>query len=358
MEENRTIKINPLPVPTWNWLKMNSAEMTLNSVRAERLEPRIENADNVVFSYNADGFEKIETGCGTNSDILFASKEASPLVITAPKGKKIASPVILHYDCGKKNSAVCSQIIYAEEDSEITVIIVSRSDEGAAGMFALRTLVFAEKNAVVRLVKAQLLGKNTANVDDTGIRAEENASVTVSHIILGGGETFTGLAASLDGYKADFKSAAAYLCTGAQKLDMNFVVRHVGRSTNSFMHATGALYGSAHKTYRGTIDLKKGCAGSDGEEQEETLLLSPAVVNKSIPMILCGEEDVAGEHGATIGRLGDDVLFYMQSRGFSKREAENTVARSKVAAAIASVPDKKVQEEIADYLDGVLKDEC
>ena len=128
MEENRTIKINPLPVPTWNWLKMNSAEMTLNSVRAERLEPRIENADNVVFSYNADGFERIETGCGENSDILFASKETPPLVITAPKGKKIASPVILNYDCGKKDSAVCSQIIYAKEDSEITVIIVSRSD--------------------------------------------------------------------------------------------------------------------------------------------------------------------------------------------------------------------------------------
>ena len=249
-------------------------------------------------------------------------------------------------------------LIRAEENSELTVIIVSRSDEGAAGMFALQTLVFAEKNAVVRLVKAQLLNKNTANVDDTGIRTEENASVTVSHIILGGGETFTGLAAALNGYKADFKSDAAYLCTGAQKLDMNFVVRHLGRSTNSFMYATGTLYDSAHKTYRGTIDLKKGCAGSDGEEQEETLLLSPAVVNKSIPMILCGEEDVAGEHGATIGRLGDDVLFYMQSRGFSKREAENTVARSKVAAALASVPDKKVQEEIADYLDGVLNDEC
>ena len=175
-------------------------------------------------------------------------------MITAPKGKKIASPVVLHYDCGKKDAAVCAQIIRAEEGSEITVIIVSRSDEGAAEMFALRTLVFAEKNAVVRLVKAQLLGKNTANVDDTGIRADENASVTVSHIILGGGETFTGLAAALDGYKADFKSAAAYICTGAQKLDMNFVVRHLGRSTNSFMHATGALYGSTHKTYRGTID--------------------------------------------------------------------------------------------------------
>ena len=358
MEENRTIKINPLPVPTWNWMKMNATEMTLKSVRAERLEPRIENSDGVVFSDDADGFERIETGCGENSDILFASKEASPLVITAPKGKKIASPVILNYDCGKKDSAVCAQIIRAEEGSEITVIIVSRSDDETAGTFALRTLIFAEKNAVVHVVKAQLLGKNTANVDDTGIRVEENAAVTADHIILGGGETFTGLDAALDGYKAEFKSETAYLCTGAQKLDMNFVVRHFGRSTNSFMYATGALYGSAHKTYRGTIDLKKGCAGSDGEEQEETLLLSPLAVNKSIPMILCGEEDVAGEHGATIGRLGDDVLFYMQSRGFSKREAENTVARSKVAAAIASVPDKKVQEEIADYLDGVLNDEC
>ena len=78
----------------------------------------------------------------------------------------------------------------------------------------------------------------------------------------------------------------------------------------------------AKKTYRGTIDFKNGCQGASGNEQEETLLLTPTVVNKSIPVILCDEEDVAGEHGATIGKLSNDILFYMNAHGISKEAAE------------------------------------
>lgn len=59
--------------------------------------------------------------------------------------------------------------------------------------------------------------------------------------------------------------------------------------------------------------MVKGCTGSQGNEIETTLLLSPKAVVKAAPIILCGEEDIAAEHGSTIGKLSNDMLFYMNS---------------------------------------------
>ena len=117
------------------------------------------------------------------------------------------------------------------------------------------------------------------------------------------------------------------------------------------MFVNGTLRGNGRKTYRGTIDFKNGCCGSKGNEMEETLLLSPTAINKSLPVILCDEEDVEGEHGATIGRLSSDILFYMQSRGISEKEAEIIMSRAKIQAAADLIPDEEIKNQISDFLD-------
>ena len=117
------------------------------------------------------------------------------------------------------------------------------------------------------------------------------------------------------------------------------------------MKVNGTLLDGASKTYRGTIDFKNGCAGAKGNEMEEVLLLSPKAVNKSIPVILCDEEDVEGEHGATIGRLSKEMLFYMESRGISEAEAEKIMSRAKIQAAASLIPDEDIKEKINAFLD-------
>ena len=117
------------------------------------------------------------------------------------------------------------------------------------------------------------------------------------------------------------------------------------------MHVKGVVADDAVKVYRGTIDFQRGCAGATGDEQEETLLLSPTAINKSIPVILCDEEDVSGTHGATIGRLSAEELFYMQSRGISEQEAKRMMSRAKIASVAHFVGDECVANEIEAFLD-------
>ena len=134
---------------------------------------------------------------------------------------------------------------------------------------------------------------------------------------------------------------------------MNQVVVHKGKKTVCDMKTHGTAKDEATKTYRGTIDMRKGCAGSQGNEIETTLLLSPTAVVKAAPIILCGEEDISAEHGSTIGKLSNEMLFYMNSRGIDQKTAENLLTRAKITAASSSIEDEYIKEEINQWFNHI-----
>lgn len=104
--------------------------------------------------------------------------------------------------------------------------------------------------------------------------------------------------------------------------------------------------------FRGTIDFKNGSAGSTGSEQETVLLLGDDVVNRTVPLILCAEENVEGTHGATIGALDDDTLFYFESRGFDRDAAERLMARAAVERLAHDLGDDATAETVQHELNG------
>ena len=83
-------------------------------------------------------------------------------------------------------------------------------------------------------------------------------------------------------------------------------------------------------------------------------MLGDDVENKTIPLILCAEEDVAGNHGATIGELDEETLFYFESRGIGKEDAENICARAAIEKLMREVADEEVNQLVAADLDQML----
>ena len=134
---------------------------------------------------------------------------------------------------------------------------------------------------------------------------------------------------------------------------MNYVARHTGKRTVSNMETNGILEDSACKLFRGSIDFKPGCSGAKGDEKETVLLLGDNVVNQTIPLILCSEEDVEGNHGASIGNLDEKTMFYLKSRGFSEKAAQNMVARARIDSICEKIADEYVREKVAEKLDAI-----
>lgn len=220
------------------------------------------------------------------------------------------------------------------------------SNQGPAGVIGSELRIFAGARSHVDVTVYVTADAGFVALDDSGYVLDEGARVQVRHIVLGGGVTATGMAADLRSDTARIDIDTRYLASGTERRDFNYVVRHRGKRTISNIIANGVLAGSSKKCLRGTIDLVHGCKGSEGTERETVLIADEGVENKTVPTILCDEDDVAGNHGATIGHVRPEQLFYLESRGVSSEDAEALFIRAKLEDAVLSAPDERIRAAI------------
>ena len=300
---SETILINRLPTRTWNRLGVNETALTWGQ------------ADDL------------------GTETITAAGQTERLAISG-SGDYSEKTVDIHAPAGR------SVTVFETMTAEKRLLV--------------RTALHVEKDAKVRLVQIQ----NTADASllrlETSGECEENAQVELIQVFLGRGDVYSDDHFELNGTGAGFTAGIGYLGQKQQTVDMNLVVNHWGQKTTSEINASGALKDDAQKIFRGTIDFKKGSAGSVGSEQETVLMLGDGVVNKTVPLILCAEENVVGNHGATIGELDEDTLFYFESRGISAAEAENIMARAAIERLARTIGDETAQEAILAELEEVL----
>lgn len=283
-------------------------------------------------------------------------KAGIPLkVITTKKGVKVDKPVKITYRAGEENS-LNSHIIYVSEGSELTLIEVFESDN-KDNLLGLQTRVYVCENASIKLVRVNLLSENTDHFDDLGFHLENDAKAELVQLELGGKRSYVGVRTELVGRKSEYRSATGYLCKGDSLLDMNFVTNEWGKKVSSNMDASGVLLDNSTKVYRGTIDFKEGAKGASGFEKEDTLLFSPNIINKSVPLILCHEEDVEGDHGATIGRIDEKLLFYIKSRGIDEKAAKQLMTEAYINAVTEQIGDDETEGKVIKYVSEVFNDE-
>ena len=276
-------------------------------------------------------------------------------VITTKKGVKVDKPVKITYRAGEENS-LNSHIIYVSEGSELTLIEVFES-ENKENLLGLQTRVYVCENASIKLVRVNLLSESTDHFDDLGFHLENDAKAELVQLELGGKRSYVGVRTELVGRKSEYRSATGYLCKGDSLLDMNFVTNEWGKKVSSNMDASGVLLDNSTKVYRGTIDFKEGAKGASGFEKEDTLLFSPSIINKSVPLILCHEENVEGDHGATIGRIDEKLLFYIKSRGIDEKAAKQLMTEAYINAVTEQIGDDETEGKVIKYVSEVFNDE-
>lgn len=396
-------KANAMPAPTWSWLKMNETKVAVPAGLERDCQVVIENAGDLLETHasfegaveklqqrvdarrgDADtrailraaqghdagasdldtpalsSYEKkaalsqiagdvaadFETGVGRDARAYLNFLAGGTAVLATEPGDEASATVRVSARPGTSSSA--SIDVVAAEDSELGLAIsidaACGADQAAFAGSALR--VFAGERSRVNVTVYLTCGAGVTCVEDSGFILDDDARVTVRHVVLGGSFTATGLAADLRGDRSRIDIDTSYLGAGADERDFNYIVRHRGKKTECNLDANGVLTGTSKKILRGTIDLMHGAKGAQGNERETVLLANKGVDNKTVPMILCDEDDVAGNHGATIGHVRPEQLFYMGCRGLSEKQAEELFISAKLEDAAITAPDEQMRDNV------------
>lgn len=345
MEEK--LEVNPITYLTWHWMKINNDTISVNTILSENTGKEIKVPDGVTVTAGKEiktELSEPQYSIGDAAAKLISSNAKSGKIYTI-KGT-LKEPLIIRLESSDGCNECCQQIIHALPDSQGEVIIVSSSEKNTGGMTALLTKVYLEENARLQISKVQLLGSAMNQIDETATVCGNDAKASFISVELGGSHVDQGFHTTLSGSRSDFTSHMGYLCRGEQYLDTNQTVVHKGKKTTCNMFTDGTIKDKSTKVYRGTIDMVTGCSGSNGNEMETTLNLSPDAIEKSAPIILCGEDDIAAEHGSTVGKLSKDILFYFQAHGIDQALAEELLSKSKVQAAADKIGSEEIRSQV------------
>lgn len=215
-----------------------------------------------------------------------------------------------------------------------------------------------QPQAVLELTYLQRLPQNQSGARNLEIHLAEGAKLELIDIEAGGAKSVSKVHINLQGEGAQAQVSVAYFGSQEQELDMNYLLTLAGARTEASLQVEGALSDQCTKNFRGTLDFIKGAKGAKGEEKENVIVLSPKVRNRSVPLMLAGEADVDGHHGVSIGKLEEEKLFYLMSRGLDLVTAKKLVVEAAFAPIISRLDNEDLQQELAEYIKEQLTHEC
>ena len=211
--------------------------------------------------------------------------------------------------------------------------------------------VKGEANSKTNVVVVNMLNNKSMNFLSIENKLAESSEVNYTIVDFGGKTSVTNYYSNVFGNEAKANINSIYLGTENQIFDINYIAELFGEKTEINIEVQGALKDEAKKNFKGTIDFKKGSKKAKGDENEFCMLLSDKACSKALPMLLCTEEDVEGNHSSSAGKIDDDVLFYIMSRGISEKDAMKLIVKSKFNKILETIKDEELKELILKEID-------
>lgn len=243
--------------------------------------------------------------------------------------------------------------VVANEGEEVSALFDIKSvdylDKGKSRHTKIN--IDAKKNSVVNIYYVARCKKEEAALTDIQAEIGEDATVNLIQIEAGGKRVVTNYRANLSGKGATTNVEACYFVSGSDSLDIFYDVKHIAEETNSNILVNGALKDTAKKSFKGTIDFKRGSKGSKGAEEEFATLLDDGVRNIAVPILLAQEDDVEGLHAASAGKIDQDILFYIMSRGLDIEEAKKMIVETKLLPTIDKLPDNVLARQVWESIE-------
>ncbi|MBE3118860.1 MAG: Fe-S cluster assembly protein SufD [Candidatus Atribacteria bacterium] len=246
------------------------------------------------------------------------------VVLYIPKGVTVEQPLnSLLWGPGVDLAYLSHILVWVDEGASVTYVHEAASpDENGPALHAGIVEIKVSDNASLRFVELQSWGRHIWNFSHERVSVGRDGNLDWIFGAIGSRLTKNFSELNLVGEGATGRMSGFYFTDGYQHLDHDTQQNHLAPHTTSDLLFKGALKGHSRSVWQGMIYVAVGAAKTDGYQANRNLVLSPNARADSIPGLEILADDVRCSHGATVGKLEQEPLFYLKSRGIPEKEAE------------------------------------
>jgi Fe-S cluster assembly protein SufD len=311
--------------------------------------------EGVVFEPLGEGHELLGKLIGT--DEKFAAHNAAEwkhgLFVRVPAGLELQQPLYVRVTSSVPDAALFWRVlVLAEEGSRFSFIEEHASAApDLPGYSNVVAELFVGDGAKLEYVSIQNLSRETWHFASHRATVGRDAELDWVAGGFGSKKGKIRIENDLAGQGGTSRVTGAYFADGAQHLDYDTLQRHIAPNTTSDFAFKGALRDKATAVWRGMIRVEKDAQRTNAYQENRNLMLSPTTHAVPIPGLEILANDVRCTHGATVGQVDRDQLFYLMARGLSRGEAERLIVRGFFTDVLDRVELEPVREALGEALE-------
>ena len=274
-------------------------------------------------------------------------------LVHVPKGEVIQEPIHLLFLSTAAEEAVAvhpRNLILVEGNSQVTIVESYIGLHQGVYFTNSVTEIVAAENTVVDHYKLHQESKKAFHIATLQVYQDRSSNVRTFNATLGGELTRNEVNVVLDGEGAECHLDGLYLISGTQHVDNHTRLEHAKPHCDSREIYKGILDEKATGVFHGRIVVRPGAQKTDSKQTNNNLLLSDGALINTKPQLEIYADDVKCTHGATIGQLDPDALFYLRSRGIDETAARSLLIYAFARQVVNRIKVDLVRTELDDYL--------
>lgn len=279
------------------------------------------------------------------------------IFLYVPKNVEISSPIQAVFIHDEAEANLFNHVlVVAEDNSSVTYVenYISTVDS-ASSIFNIVTEVIANTNSRVQYGAVDTLAKGTTTyVNRRGV-AGRDARIEWALGLMNDGNTISDNTTNLmgDGSVGDTKTVV--VGRGEQVQNFTTKVVHFGKNSDGHILKHGVMKDKASSIFNGIGKIEHGASKSNAQQESRVLMLSEGARGDANPILLIDEDDVMAGHAASVGRVDPLQLYYIMSRGISKKEAERLIIHGFLAPVVKELPIERVKNQLREVIERKVK---
>lgn len=267
---------------------------------------------------------------------------------------------LLYLNSSNSNQSLTSlrNIIVAEPGADITIIEEHISQNDDVYLTNAMTQLHAEQDARIQYIKIQNQNRSSYHFGNLEITQRKNSKVHLHHINLGSQLAREDIHCHLSGVEAAIAMHGLYLPFKQQHHDVHTYVYHEADHTTSEEFYKGVVANKSRAVFNGKIVVSKHIKQAVANLQNKNLLLSAECDVNTKPELEIYSDDVKCRHGATVGQLDKEMLFYLQSRGIAKELAYQLLLTAFINDTLVTIPNQKIAAAIKNIITSYCEEHC